>query len=144
MQDASGGFQLLVVGGLHIDAQEQGFHSIEVFGGFVYVNLDPTAAPLREQAGDLGAEIALWAPDVEQLTHVKRLHFEVSANWKTVIDNFLECYHCHIAHPEFVDLVDMDTYEVRTHGIWSSHFASAGTRANAAYDEAVEKARASD
>ena len=106
----------------------------EVFGGFVYVNLDPKAAPLREQAGDLGAEIAQWAPDVEQLTHVKRLHFEVSANWKTVIDNFLECYHCHIAHPEFVDLVDMDTYEVRTHGIWSSHFADAGTTENSAYD----------
>ncbi|MFI7542361.1 SRPBCC family protein [Actinoplanes sp. NPDC049599] len=31
-------------------------------------------------------------------------------------------------------LVDMDTYQVRTHGIWSSHFAEAGTRDNPAYD----------
>jgi choline monooxygenase len=51
-----------------------------------------------------------------------------------VIDNFLECYHCHIAHPEFVDLVDMNTYEVKTYGIWSSHFAEAGKHENAAYD----------
>lgn len=107
---------------------------VEEFGGMVYVNLDPAATPLREQAPDLAAEIAHWAPDVADLTHAKRLTYDVASNWKNVIDNFLECYHCHIAHQEFVDLVDMDTYEVRTHGIWSSHFAEAGTRDNAAYD----------
>lgn len=109
---------------------------VEEFGGFVYVNLDPTAVPLREQAGDLLAEIEHWAPDVAQLTHAKRLTYDVATNWKNVIDNFLECYHCHIAHKEFVDLVDMDTYEVRTHGIWSSHFAEAGKHENSAYDVA--------
>ncbi|WP_431921937.1 aromatic ring-hydroxylating oxygenase subunit alpha [Nonomuraea jabiensis] len=107
---------------------------VEEFGGFVYVNLDPGAAPLGEQAGDLAADIARWAPDVARLTHAKRLTYDVRSNWKNVIDNFLECYHCHIAHKEFVDLVDMDTYEVRTHGIWSSHFAEAGKHENSAYD----------
>ncbi|SIQ31953.1 choline monooxygenase [Microbispora rosea] len=109
---------------------------VEEFGGFVYVNLDPGAAPLAEQAGDLAADIATWAPDVAGLTHAKRLTYDIASNWKNVIDNFLECYHCHIAHKEFVDLVDMDTYEVKTHGIWSSHFAEAGTQENAAYDVA--------
>jgi choline monooxygenase len=107
---------------------------VEAFGGMVYVNLDPTATLLREQAGDLAGEIAYWAPDVVELTHAKRLTYDVSSNWKNVIDNFLECYHCHVAHKEFVDLVDMDTYEVKTHGIWSSHFAEAGKHENAAYD----------
>ncbi|MFI7135879.1 SRPBCC family protein [Nonomuraea sp. NPDC050153] len=107
---------------------------VEEFGGFVYVNLDPGAAPLGEQAGDLAADIARWAPDVARLTHAERLTYDVRSNWKNVIDNFLECYHCHIAHKEFVDLVDMDTYEVKTHGIWSSHFAEAGKHENAAYD----------
>lgn len=109
---------------------------VEEFGGFVYVNLDPAAVPLAEQAPDLAAELARWAPDVAGLTHAKRLSYEVRSNWKNVIDNFLECYHCHIAHREFVSLVDMDTYEVRTHGIWSSHFAEAGKQANTAYDVA--------
>jgi len=107
---------------------------VEEFGGMVYVNLDTAATPLGEQAADLAEEIASWAPDVAALTHAKRLSYDVATNWKNVIDNFLECYHCHIAHKEFVDLVDMDTYEVRTHGIWSSHFAEAGKHANAAYD----------
>jgi phenylpropionate dioxygenase-like ring-hydroxylating dioxygenase large terminal subunit len=107
---------------------------VEEFGGMVYVNLDPTATPLREQARDLAEEITHWAPDVAELTHAKRLTYEIGSNWKNVIDNFLECYHCHVAHKEFVDLVDMDTYEVKTHGIWSSHFAEAGKHENAAYD----------
>jgi choline monooxygenase len=107
---------------------------VEEFGGFVYVNLDQTARPLCRQAGDLGREIERWAPDIAQLTHAKRLTYDVRSNWKNVIDNFLECYHCHIAHPEFVDLVDMATYEVKTYGVWSSHFAEAGKHENAAYD----------
>lgn len=107
---------------------------VEEFGGMVYVNLDSTAPSLHEQAGDLAADIARWAPDVASLTHAKRLTYDVKTNWKNVIDNFLECYHCHIAHKEFVDLVDMDTYDVKTHGIWSSHFAEAGKHENSAYD----------
>jgi choline monooxygenase len=107
---------------------------VEEFGGFVYVNLDPSAGALRELASDLALEIDRWAPDVADLTHARRLTYEVKSNWKNVIDNFLECYHCHIAHPEFVDLVDMDTYQVKTYGIWSSHFAEAGKHENAAYD----------
>ena len=107
---------------------------IEEFGGFVYVNLDPNAAPLIEQSGDLGAEIAHWAPDVDELTFAHRLSYTINSNWKNVVDNFLECYHCHVAHKDFVSLVDMDTYKVTTHGIYSSHMAEAGKSDNSAYD----------
>ena len=107
---------------------------VEEFGGFVYVNLDLTAPSLVEQADDLGREIAHWAPDIEQLTFAHRLSYTIESNWKNVIDNFLECYHCHVAHKDFVSLVDMDTYEVTTHGIYSSHMADAGKGDNTAYD----------
>jgi len=107
---------------------------VEEFGGFVYVNLDSAARPLSEQSGELGAELADWAPDVSELTFAHRLTYEVRTNWKNVIDNFLECYHCHVAHKDFVSLVDMDTYKVTTHGIYSSHMAEAGKTSNTAYD----------
>ncbi len=107
---------------------------VEELGGFVYVNLDPDARPLSEQSGDLGAEIARWAPDVEGLTFARRLEYEIESNWKNVVDNFLECYHCPIAHKDFVSLVDMSTYRVTTHGIYSSHMAEAGKTSNSAYD----------
>lgn len=107
---------------------------IEEFGGFVFANLDNRCAPLREQSGGLGAELARWAPDIDQLTFARRLSYEIQSNWKTVVDNFLECYHCPVAHKDFVSLVDMNTYEVTTHGIYSSHMAEAGKNTNTAYD----------
>ena len=107
---------------------------VEEFCGFIYVNLDADASPLSEQSGDLGDEIRHWAPDIEKLTFGHRLTYEIKSNWKNVVDNFLECYHCPTAHKDFCDLVDMDTYKVTTHGIYSSHMAEAGNNANTAYD----------
>ncbi|WP_106238298.1 aromatic ring-hydroxylating oxygenase subunit alpha [Nonomuraea fuscirosea] len=104
------------------------------FGGMVYVNLDAEAAPLGAQAAGLEAEITARAPDVAKLTLARRLTYDIASNWKNVVDNFLECYHCHVAHKDFVSLVDMSTYRVTTHGIWSSHMAQAGQAANSAYD----------
>jgi len=107
---------------------------VEEFCGFVYVNLDPLATSLSSQSGDLESEIRHWAPDVEQLTFGHRLTYEINSNWKNIVDNFLECYHCPVAHKDFCQLVDMDTYKVDTHGIYSSHMADAGNSPNSAYD----------
>jgi len=114
----------------------------EEFSSLVFVNLDPSAEPLSRASGGLADELAAWAPDLAELTHAKRLSYDIAANWKGVIDNFLECYHCHIAHRDFVSLVDMDTYTVTTHGIYSSHMASAGKTPNSAY--ATQEATVTD
>ncbi|WP_170555959.1 ring-hydroxylating oxygenase subunit alpha [Ruegeria conchae] len=107
---------------------------VEEFCGFVFVNLDREASPLSELSGDLETEIRHWAPDIEELTFAHRLTYDIKSNWKNVVDNFLECYHCPTAHKDFCELVDMDTYKVTTHGIYSSHMADAGNTTNSAYD----------
>ena len=107
---------------------------VEEFCGFIYVNLDPNAESLATQSGTLKDEINHWAPDIDKLTFGHRLTYDIKSNWKTVIDNFLECYHCPTAHKDFCTLIEMDTYKVTTHGIWSSHMAEAGNTANTAYD----------
>ena len=107
---------------------------VEEFCGFVFVNLDTNAAPLSQLSGNLETEIRHWAPDIESLTFGHRLTYDIKSNWKTVVDNFLECYHCPTAHKDFCTLIEMDTYQVTTHGIWSSHMAEAGNSANSAYD----------
>jgi len=107
---------------------------VEEFCGFVYVNLDPGAASLRDQSGNLEGEIRHWASDIDQLTFGRRLTYDIRSNWKNVVDNFLECYHCPVAHKDFCELVDMKSYKVTTHGIYSSHMADAGNSPNAAYD----------
>ena len=107
---------------------------VEEFCGFIYVNLDPNAKSLATQSGALKDEINHWAPDIDKLTFGHRLTYDIKSNWKTVIDNFLECYHCPTAHKDFCTLIEMDTYKVTTHGIWSSHMAEAGNTENTAYD----------
>jgi phenylpropionate dioxygenase-like ring-hydroxylating dioxygenase large terminal subunit len=107
---------------------------IEVFCHLVFVNLDPEAAPLTQQTGNLASEIMQYAPDLAKLTFAHRLTYRIKANWKSVVDNFLECYHCPIAHKGFSSMIDMDTYKVKTHGIYSSHMAKAKQGDNKAYN----------
>ena len=106
---------------------------VEVFCHLVFVNLDGGAPPLAEEAEGLAREVMGYAPDLASLTFAHRLTYTLRANWKAVVDNFLECYHCPVAHRDFVSLVEMDTYKVTTHGIWSSHMARAGRAENSAY-----------
>ena len=106
---------------------------VEIFCGMVFINLDSQAVPFAEQTEGLADEIRAFVPSVDRLEFAQRDTYDVPANWKTMIDNFLECYHCHTAHKDFVDLVDMDTYRTVTHGIYSSQLAGAPrtTSANA-------------
>ena len=107
---------------------------IETFCHLVFVNLDPQAAPLAAQSGELGREVMAFAPDLARLTFARRLTYNIRANWKSVVDNFLECYHCPVAHKGFSSMIDMDTYRVETQGIYSSHMAKARIGANSAYN----------
>lgn len=115
---------------------------VEVFCHLIFVNLNANAGSLAEQSGDLAKEITHYAPDIDKLTFAHRLTYNIKANWKAVVDNFLECCHCPIAHRDFCTLVEMDTYKVTTHGIYSSHMAKAGRGDNQAY--AVENADVTD
>ena len=115
---------------------------VEVFCHLVFVNLDAAATPLATQSEGLASEIMKFAPDLGNLTHAHRLTYNIKANWKSVVDNFLECYHCPVAHRDFCTLVEMDTYKVTTHGIYSSHMAKAGRQDNKAY--AIDGASVTD
>ncbi len=98
---------------------------VEEFCGFIFVNLDREARPFKEQTGDLENEIRKYAPPIDEMKFVHRDHYDIKANWKVVIDNFLECYHCHPAHRDFVDLVDMDSYRNIINGLYISQISEA-------------------
>mgnify|MGYP001827468219 CR=1 FL=1 len=107
---------------------------VEVFCGLVFVNLDLEAAPLREQAAGLEAEIREFCPRVDEVVFAQRDDYDVACNLKVMVDNFLECYHCHPAHKDFVNLVDMDSYRIKVHDIYSSHVSNAAaTTESSAY-----------
>ncbi len=107
------------------DADELGLAPIQVdtWGPFVFVNPDPDAAPLADALGDVPAQLAELL-DVDALEFRFRAEFEVNANWKITCENFLECYHCAVAHPGFTAAVDVspDAYRLEAHGLVSSQF----------------------
>lgn len=98
---------------------------VEEFCGLLLVNLDPNAKPFVEQFAGLEEEIRQYMPSVDTLEFAQRDTFDVRSNWKVLVDNFLECYHCAPAHKDFVDLVDMNSYRTITHKCYSSQCAAA-------------------
>ena len=94
---------------------------IGMWGPFVFVNPDADAAPLAEALGDVPARVA-GIVDVDALEFRFRSEFEVEANWKIACENFLECYHCAVAHPGFSAAVDIspDAYRLESSGLTSS------------------------
>jgi choline monooxygenase len=103
---------------------------VEVFCGLVLVNLDADAVPFAETMEGLEDEIRQYLPRVDDLAFAQRDTYDVAANWKVLVDNFLECYHCAPAHKDFVDLVDMNSYRTITHKRYSSQCAAAPRTTN--------------
>jgi choline monooxygenase len=81
--------------------------SVDAWGPFVFVNPDAEAAPLTDTLGELPELVAASGLDVESLRFLKRSSGEYEANWKVCSENFLECYHCQVAHPRFSKVVDV-------------------------------------
>ena len=69
----------------------------EVWDGHVFVNLSPSAPPLAAQLHDLPARFAPWG--MAELRLVRRLEYDVRANWKLIVQNYNECLHCPVIHP---------------------------------------------
>jgi phenylpropionate dioxygenase-like ring-hydroxylating dioxygenase large terminal subunit len=95
--------------------------AVDLWGPFVFVNPDPEARPLAEALGDVPERLAEIV-DVDALQFRFRTEFELDANWKIACENFLECYHCAVAHPGFTAAVDVspDSYRLEAAGLTSS------------------------
>ena len=98
--------------------------SVGTWGPFLFANPDPEAVPLADVLGELLELVAATGVDVERLQHHSRAESSVEANWKVVAENFLECYHCAVAHPGFSAVVDVspDAYELAPGDTFSSQF----------------------
>ncbi len=101
--------------------------SVEQLGPLVFANPDPDAAPLAESLGDLPLALTDGGLELDRLRLRRRTNWAVDANWKNVMENYLECYHCAVAHPGLSDRVDVgvDAYELRWAGLVGSQFGNA-------------------
>jgi carnitine monooxygenase subunit len=86
---------------------------VDVIGGFVFVNLDPDAPPLSQSDPHFAEKLLAMCPESAQLRYVTRQDFAIKANWKVVVENFLENYHSFYsgpAHKQLSDVIDQDSY----------------------------------
>jgi glycine betaine catabolism A len=88
------------------DPRSFGLHEVAVatWGGFLFVHLTPAGAPPLQSVLGPGADRVAHYPLDELLVGV-RLDYDVGANYKVVLENYNECYHCSGVHPELVRLV---------------------------------------
>jgi choline monooxygenase len=82
--------------------------AVDTWGPFVFVNPDPEAPPLAEALGGLPGIVAESGVDLDTLRFHSHHEWEIKSNWKVAIENFLECYHCPVAHPGFSKVIDVD------------------------------------
>jgi choline monooxygenase len=69
--------------------------------------------------------IARSGLDLGRLQFHDREEWQADANWKVMIENFLECYHCPVQHPGFSTVVDVDedAYVLRPYEWFSTQVA---------------------
>lgn len=49
-----------------------------------------------------GSRAAIERYGMDELVAGRRIRYDVAANWKLLVENFMECYHCPSIHPELV------------------------------------------
>jgi len=94
--------------------------------GYVWVCLadDPPSfeatvvAAVSERLGDLES---LERYDVANLQVGRRVRYDVAANWKLIVENFMECYHCATIHPELTNVLPEFA-----HGLAAQYFVGHG------------------
>jgi glycine betaine catabolism A len=89
-------------------AEPDGFRlhpvGVETWQGFVFVHLTPEAAtPLREAVARASATLAHYG--LADLVTGATMTYDVGANYKVLLENYNECYHCGPVHPELSRLV---------------------------------------
>ena len=96
--------------------------AVDTWGPFVFVNTGRDPEPLADALGSMPAQVAELGLDVDALVFYTRWETEVAANWKVVCENFLECYHCQVAHPQLAEMLDVsaEAYALSTDGRLSS------------------------
>jgi glycine betaine catabolism A len=129
-------------------------HRVDVatWGGFVFARLEPPAAPgpagpLEATLGEIAARVAAYP--LAGLRTGARLRYDVAANWKVILENYNECYHCGPVHPELCELVpafrrgggDLDWAAGIPHRSGATTFTSTGTTRRAPFPGLSEAER---
>ena len=106
-----------LIGAPHMD-EVPGFNKAEyslhpvnlgLWEGFIFVNLENNPMPLEKWFAPLAEKFSQW--NMLILRSVKRIEYDVRANWKLMFENYSECYHCPGVHPQLQKVSPYDSAE---------------------------------
>lgn len=80
--------------------------NVDVWGCFIFVNLNSDPIPLTEWLGDLPDRLKRYP--LRDLGLVARKHYALKANWKIVAENFTENYHLRWVHPKLTQFSKLE------------------------------------
>jgi glycine betaine catabolism A len=90
---------------------------IHEWHGWIFVNVDGSAPEFAAYVGNLSELVPAWEP--ERLFVAATHEYVIEANWKTITENYHECYHCPSIHPELCVVTPPDSGENYPHdGLW--------------------------
>jgi phenylpropionate dioxygenase-like ring-hydroxylating dioxygenase large terminal subunit len=98
---------------------------VDVWGPYVFVNLDSEAPALAEVLGDIPSAAG-------GLQFSERRDYRLDCNWKVYVDNYLEGYHLPAAHPSLHRALDYASYRVDTYRYYSAQIAPLRSSASSA------------
>jgi nitrite reductase/ring-hydroxylating ferredoxin subunit len=111
--------------------------AVEVFCGFVFVNLDLQAAPLAARAPGFEETLRRFVPDLDRMTWIGQKNFDIAANWKVCAENAVDGYHDFLSgphHRNFSKAMDGRSLEMINRQGWILLHAKPGDPDNGVYD----------
>lgn len=90
---------------VEVDKSCLGLHQvgIDTWGGYVFVRVIPGDQSLTAMLGEIPERIRRYPMAELRVGH--RIEYSVRANWKVILENYNECYHCAGVHPELCKIV---------------------------------------
>jgi Rieske 2Fe-2S family protein len=105
--------------------------------GFLLVNLSRQPEPFAEAFAPLLGKFSAW--ELPRLRVVERITYEVKANWKLIVQNYSECYHCPLIHP---DLARKTPYRSGQNDLFEGPFLGGFMELNPGYGSLTSSGRA--
>jgi len=99
-----------LIGAPHM-SEVEGFHkrdyplrspALAEWEGFLLINLAPDPEPFAQAFAPLIGRFARF--NIANLRSARRIDYDVRANWKLIFQNYSECLHCPVIHPELAKL----------------------------------------
>ena len=77
--------------------------ALENVGGLIFICMSDTPPPIDRMKADIADQIGVY--NLDRLKVAVQDDYVEDANWKLVMENNRECYHCDAGHPELIGVL---------------------------------------